>query len=84
MDRLRDLLMSDVLRMNELQVWFVAAHLVDVPVSPPLTAETAARQAFDDRTGEAQGAQASREAARRPWCRERGVRRQGVDVCSAR
>jgi len=26
------LLMSDVLRTHELQVWFVAEHLVDVPV----------------------------------------------------
>jgi len=31
-DGTSDLLMSDVLRMNELQVWFVAEHLVDVPV----------------------------------------------------
>jgi starvation-inducible DNA-binding protein len=27
-----DLLMSDVLRRNELQVWFLAEHLVDVPL----------------------------------------------------
>jgi starvation-inducible DNA-binding protein len=27
-----DLLMSDVLRTNELQVWFVASHLVDEPL----------------------------------------------------
>jgi starvation-inducible DNA-binding protein len=27
-----DVLMSDVLRRNELQVWFVAEHLVDVPL----------------------------------------------------
>ena len=27
-----DLLMSDVLRRNELQVWFVAEHLVDAPL----------------------------------------------------
>ncbi len=27
-----DLLMSDVLRRNELQVWFVAEHLVDLPL----------------------------------------------------
>jgi starvation-inducible DNA-binding protein len=27
-----DLLMSDVLRLNELQVWFVAEHLVDTPL----------------------------------------------------
>jgi len=26
-----DLLMGDVLRTNELQVWFVAEHLVDTP-----------------------------------------------------
>jgi starvation-inducible DNA-binding protein len=30
-----DLLMSDVLRRNELQVWFVAEHLVDVPLVDP-------------------------------------------------
>jgi len=27
-----DLLMSDVLRRNELQVWFVAEHAVDIPL----------------------------------------------------
>ena len=27
-----DILMSDVLRRNEIQVWFVAEHLVDVPL----------------------------------------------------
>ncbi|HEY5520221.1 MAG TPA: DNA starvation/stationary phase protection protein [Candidatus Limnocylindrales bacterium] len=27
-----DLLMSDVLRRNELQVWFIAEHVVDVPL----------------------------------------------------
>src|SRR2546427_10950434 len=27
-----DLLMSDVLRRNELQVWFVAEHIVDIPL----------------------------------------------------
>jgi starvation-inducible DNA-binding protein len=27
-----DLLMSDVLRTNELQVWFIAEHLVDTPL----------------------------------------------------
>ncbi len=27
-----DLLVSDVLRRNELQVWFVAEHLVEVPL----------------------------------------------------
>ena len=31
-DGTNDLLMSDVLRRNELQVWFIAEHLVDVPV----------------------------------------------------
>ena len=29
-----DLLMGDVLRRHELQVWFVSAHLVDDPISP--------------------------------------------------
>ena len=27
-----DLLMSDVLRRHELQVWFLSAHLVDIPL----------------------------------------------------
>ena len=27
-----DLLMSDVLRTNQLQVWFISQHLVDAPV----------------------------------------------------
>jgi starvation-inducible DNA-binding protein len=31
-DGTNDMLMSDVLRTNELQVWFVAEHLVNVPV----------------------------------------------------
>jgi starvation-inducible DNA-binding protein len=30
-----DLLMSDVLRRHELQVWFVAEHVVDVPLVEP-------------------------------------------------
>jgi starvation-inducible DNA-binding protein len=32
-DGTNDLLMSDVLRTNELQVWFIAEHLVDIPVA---------------------------------------------------
>jgi starvation-inducible DNA-binding protein len=31
-DGTNDLLVSDVIRTNELQVWFLAEHLVDVPV----------------------------------------------------
>ena len=31
-DGTNDLLMGDVLRTNELQVWFIAEHLVDVPL----------------------------------------------------
>jgi starvation-inducible DNA-binding protein len=31
-DGTNDLLVSDVMRTNELQVWFVAEHLVDVPL----------------------------------------------------
>lgn len=31
-DGTNDLLVSDVIRANELQVWFLAEHLVDVPV----------------------------------------------------
>ena len=31
-DGTNDLLVSDVIRTNELQVWFVAEHVIDVPV----------------------------------------------------
>jgi len=31
-DGTNDLLVSNVIRTNELQVWFLAEHLVDVPV----------------------------------------------------
>jgi starvation-inducible DNA-binding protein len=31
-DGTNDLLVSDVIRTNELQVWFLAEHVVDVPV----------------------------------------------------
>ena len=27
-----DLLMGDVLRTNELQTWFIASHVVDIPL----------------------------------------------------
>ena len=29
-----DLLVSDVIRRNELQVWFIAEHVVDAPTGP--------------------------------------------------
>jgi starvation-inducible DNA-binding protein len=31
-DGTNDVLVSDVIRTNELQVWFLSEHLVDVPV----------------------------------------------------
>jgi starvation-inducible DNA-binding protein len=31
-DGTNDLLVSDVIRRNELQAWFVAEHVVDVPL----------------------------------------------------
>jgi starvation-inducible DNA-binding protein len=31
-DGTNDLLISDVVRTNELQVWFLSEHLVDVPL----------------------------------------------------
>ena len=31
-DGTNDLLVSDVIRTNELQVWFVGEHVVDAPV----------------------------------------------------
>jgi starvation-inducible DNA-binding protein len=33
-DGTNDLLVSDVIRTNELQVWFIAEHVVDTPVRP--------------------------------------------------
>ena len=32
-DGTNDLLVSDVIRSNELQVWFIAEHVVDVPLA---------------------------------------------------
>jgi starvation-inducible DNA-binding protein len=32
-DGTNDLLISDVIRSNELQVWFIAEHVVDVPLA---------------------------------------------------
>ncbi len=37
-----DLLMSDILRTNEMQVWFLAEHLVDIPLQARTTGERAA------------------------------------------
>jgi starvation-inducible DNA-binding protein len=31
-DGTNDLLVSDVIRRNELQVWFIAEHVVDAPL----------------------------------------------------
>jgi starvation-inducible DNA-binding protein len=31
-DGTNDLLVSNVIRMNEMQVWFVSEHLVDAPL----------------------------------------------------
>jgi starvation-inducible DNA-binding protein len=31
-DGTNDLIVSDVIRTNEMQVWFVAEHLVDAPL----------------------------------------------------
>jgi starvation-inducible DNA-binding protein len=40
-----DLLMSDVIRRNELQVWFVAAHVVDEPLVHRITGSEISRGA---------------------------------------
>ena len=32
-DGTNDLVVSDVIRRNELQVWFIAEHVVDVPTA---------------------------------------------------
>jgi starvation-inducible DNA-binding protein len=31
-DATNDILVSDVIRLNELQVWFLSQHVVDVPL----------------------------------------------------
>ncbi len=41
-DGTNDLLVSDVIRENELQVWFLSEHLVAVPLSHPEQAKAAA------------------------------------------
>jgi starvation-inducible DNA-binding protein len=41
-DGSNDLLVSNVIRSNELQVWFLAEHLVDVPVVHADNAKAAA------------------------------------------
>src|SRR5271169_5042766 len=41
-DGTNDLLVSDVIRGNELQVWFLAEHLVSMPLSHPEQAKAAA------------------------------------------
>ena len=42
-DGTHDLVVSDVLRTNELEVWFLSEHLVDVPLvkAKPATASAA-------------------------------------------
>ena len=40
-DGTNDLVVSDVIRTNELQVWFLAEHLVDVPLVKADDASTA-------------------------------------------
>jgi starvation-inducible DNA-binding protein len=41
-DGTNDLVVSDVLRTNELQVWFLSEHLVDIPLVEAKTASAAA------------------------------------------
>ena len=41
-DGTNDLLVSDIIRGNELQVWFLSEHLVAMPLSHPEQAKTAA------------------------------------------
>jgi starvation-inducible DNA-binding protein len=41
-DGTNDLLISDLIRLNELQVWFLAEHLVAVPLIHPEQAKSAA------------------------------------------
>ena len=41
-DGTNDLLVSDIIRSNELQVWFLSEHLVAMPLSHPEQAKTAA------------------------------------------
>ncbi len=41
-DGTNDLLVSDIIRGNELQVWFLSEHLVAMPLSHPEQAKAAA------------------------------------------
>jgi len=41
-DGTNDLLVSDVLRTNEMHVWFISAHLVDVPLAATRSSRMAA------------------------------------------
>jgi len=43
-DGTNDLIVSDLIRLNELQVWFLAEHLVAVPLIHPEQAKTAAQR----------------------------------------
>ena len=43
-DGTNDLIVSDVIRSNELQVWFLAEHLVAVPLLHPEQAKAVAQQ----------------------------------------
>jgi starvation-inducible DNA-binding protein len=41
-DGTNDVLVSDIIRSNELQVWFLSEHLVAMPLSHPEQAKSAA------------------------------------------
>jgi starvation-inducible DNA-binding protein len=43
-DGTNDLIVSDLIRLNELQVWFLAEHLVAVPLLHPEQAKAAAQR----------------------------------------
>jgi starvation-inducible DNA-binding protein len=43
-DGTNDLIVSDVIRRNELQVWFVAEHVVDAPLTRAVNRGTAANR----------------------------------------
>ena len=51
-DGTNDLLVSDVIRTNELQVWFLSEHLVDVPLVRADTA-TAEKEAAKSKSASA-------------------------------
>lgn len=63
-DGSNDLLVSDVIRTNELQVWFLAEHLVDVPLVRADDATIAEKPPAEEQPGEKRAPKSKSAAAR--------------------